>query len=309
MKLGMIGLGRMGLNMAKRLVRGGIEVVAFNRTVQKALDFAAEEGQNATAAQDMAELVAALPAPRVVWLMLPAGQATDEHIDELLPLLTPGDLIVDGGNTNFHDDLRRHEAVSAKGIGYCDAGVSGGIWGLAEGYCIMVGGAPEHVAALTPALDVLTGPGGHLHTGPVGSGHYVKMVHNGIEYGLMQAYAEGFELLESSRFGQDLDLKAVCDLWNNGSVVRSWLLKLVGQALAEDPKLEELAGYVEDSGEGRWTVTEAMENAVSAPVITLALFERFRSRKPNSYQDRLLAALRNQFGGHAVKRKAEHGTC
>jgi 6-phosphogluconate dehydrogenase len=306
MKLGMIGLGRMGLNMAKRLIRGGIEVVAFNRTVQKALDFAAEEGQNATAAQSLSELVAALPAPRVIWLMLPAGQATDAHIDEILPLLAPGDLIVDGGNTNFHDDLRRHEAVSAKGIGYCDAGVSGGIWGLAEGYCIMVGGAPEHVAALTPALDVLTGPGGHLHTGPVGSGHYVKMVHNGIEYGLMQAYAEGFELLTASRFGPELDLTAICDLWNHGSVVRSWLLELARDAFAADPKLENLEGYVDDSGEGRWTVAEAVECAVSAPVITLSLFERFASRKKNAFQDRVLAALRNQFGGHAVKRKAPH---
>jgi 6-phosphogluconate dehydrogenase len=306
MKLGMIGLGRMGLNMARRLVRGGIEVVAYNRTEQKARDFAAAEGQNAASAASLAELVAALPGPRVVWLMLPAGAATDEHIDELLPLLAPGDLIVDGGNTNFHDDLRRHEKAAACGVGYCDAGVSGGIWGLTEGYCIMVGGAPEQVAAIAPALEVLTGPGGYLHTGPVGSGHYVKMVHNGIEYGLMQAYAEGFELLTASRFGPDLDLTAICDLWNHGSVVRSWLLELARDAFAADPKLESLEGYVEDSGEGRWTVAEALDCAVSAPVITLSVFERFASRKPNAFQNRVLAALRNQFGGHAVKKADDH---
>jgi len=306
MKLGMIGLGRMGLNMARRLVRGGIEVVAYNRTVKKAQDFAEEEGTLASAAGTLTQLVAALPAPRVLWCMLPAGEATDEHIDELLPLLSPGDLIVDGGNTYFRDDLRRHKKAAEHGIGYCDAGVSGGIWGLAEGYCIMAGGAPEHFAAIKPALDVLTGPGGNLHTGPVGSGHFVKMGHNGIEYAMMQAYAEGFDILASSPFGEDLDFPAISDLWNHGSVVRSWLLGLAQRAFAEDPRLESLEPYVEDSGEGRWTVAAAVESAVPAPVITLSLFERFRSRQPNSFQNRMLAALRNQFGGHAVKRRGDH---
>jgi 6-phosphogluconate dehydrogenase len=306
MKIGMIGLGRMGLNMARRLVRGGIEVAAYNRTVQKAQDFAAEEGRLASPAASLVQLVAELSAPRVLWLMLPAGAPTDEHIEELLPLLAPGDLIVDGGNTYFRDDLRRHHTAAARQIGYCDAGVSGGIWGLAEGYCIMVGGAPEHVAAIQPALDVLTGPGGNLHTGPVGSGHFVKMVHNGIEYAMMQAYAEGFDILAASPFGQDLDFTAICELWNHGSVVRSWLLELAQRAFAEDPRLESLEPYVEDSGEGRWTVAAAVETAVPAPVITLSLFERFRSRQPNSFQNRVLAALRNQFGGHAVKRRQDH---
>ena len=303
MKIGMVGLGRMGLNMARRLVRGGIEVVAFNRTVQKAVDFAAEEGKNAAAAQSMAELVKMLPAPRVIWLMLPAGGPTDEHVDELLPLLDPGDTIVDGGNTMYRDDLRRHRKAGEKGIRYCDAGVSGGIWGLAEGYCIMVGGEPEVVEPLRPALDVLTGPGGNLYTGPIGSGHFVKMVHNGIEYGMMQAYAEGFEILASSQFGEKLDFPAICDLWNHGSVVRSWLLELAQRAFTEDPRLESLEPYVDDSGEGRWTVAAAVETAVPAPVITLSLFERFRSRQGNSFQNRVLAALRNQFGGHAVKKR------
>jgi len=302
MKLGLIGLGRMGGNMARRLVRGGIAVAAYNRTVQKALDFAAAEGPNASAAGSLPELVALLPGPRLVWLMLPAGAATDAHFEALLPLLTPGDLIVDGGNTHYPDDLRRSQRAAAQGIGYCDAGVSGGVWGLTEGYCIMVGGAPEQVARLAPALDVLTGPGGHLHTGPVGSGHFVKMIHNGIEYGLMQAYAEGFELLSASPFGRDLNLPAICDLWNHGSVVRSWLLELAGRAFTADPELATLTGYVEDSGEGRWTVEAALDSAVSAPVITMALMERFRSRQKDAFQDRVLAALRQQFGGHAVKR-------
>ncbi len=307
MKIGMIGLGRMGLNMARRLVRGGIEVVAYNRTVQKAKDFAGEEGEKAEAAESLAELVAKLPAPRVVWLMLPAGAPTDEHIEELLPLLAAGDTIVDGGNTMYRDDLRRHAAAGKHGVRYCDAGVSGGIWGLAEGYCIMIGGEPEAVGPIKPALDVLTGPGGNLHTGPIGSGHFVKMVHNGIEYGMMQAYAEGFEILAASQFGEKLDFPAICDLWNHGSVVRSWLLELAQRAFTEDPRLESLKPYVDDSGEGRWTVAAAVETAVPAPVITMSLFERFRSRQDNSFQDRVLAALRNQFGGHAVKRRDGNG--
>ena len=306
MNIAMVGLGRMGLNMARRLARGGVAVTAYNRTVKKAHDFAAEEGGSARAVDSIPDLVAALPTPRLVWLMLPAGTATDEHIDELLPLLSPGDILVDGGNTFFRDDLRRHEAAAKHGVRYCDAGVSGGVWGLAEGYCIMIGAEPDVAAVLKPYLDVLTGPGGNLHAGPVGSGHYVKMVHNGIEYGMMQAYAEGFEILAASQFGEKLDFTAICDLWNHGSVVRSWLLELAQRAFTADPRLESLEAYVDDSGEGRWTVAQAVENAVSAPVITASLFERFRSRQPNAFQDRVLAALRNQFGGHAVKRKDGH---
>jgi len=302
MKLGLIGLGRMGGNMARRLVRGGIAVAAYNRTLQKALDFAAEEGPLASAAESLAALVAMLPAPRIVWLMLPAGQTTTSYFENLLALLAPGDLIVDGGNSHYPDDLRRSPQAAARGVAYCDAGVSGGVWGLTEGYCIMVGGEPGQVARLTPALNVLTAPGGFLHTGPVGSGHYVKMVHNGIEYGLMQAYAEGLALLDASPFGRDLDLPAICDLWNHGSVVRSWLLELAGRALAADPGLSSLTGYVEDSGEGRWTVEAALQSAVPVPVIAQALMERFRSRQGNAFQDRVLAALRQQFGGHAVQR-------
>lgn len=306
MRIGMIGLGRMGLNMARRLVRGGIEVAAYNRTVKKAQEFAEAEGPAASAAGTFVQLTAALAPPRIVWSMLPAGAPTDQHIDELLPLLAPGDLLVDGGNGFFRDDQRRAQQLAAHGIGYCDAGVSGGIWGLAEGYCIMVGGAPEHVARLQPVLDVLTGPGGNLHVGPVGAGHFVKMVHNGIEYAMMQAYAEGFDILAASPFGDGLDFPAICDLWNHGSVVRSWLLELAQRAFAADPRLASLEPYVEDSGEGRWTVNAAVESAVPAPVISLALFERFRSRQDDSFQNRVLAALRNQFGGHAVKRRDDH---
>lgn len=300
MQIAMIGLGRMGMNMARRLLRGGHKVIAYNRTPAKT-DELAKEG--AIAAYSLAEVVDKLEAPRTVWLMLPAGKPVDDHIQELRGLLAPGDLLIDGGNSLFKDDLRRAEDLEGTGILYADAGVSGGIWGLKVGYCSMIGGSDEAYERLVPALDTLAPENGHMHCGPVGSGHYVKMVHNGIEYGMMQAYAEGFNLLESSPYGEQMDLQKVANLWNQGSVIRSWLLELVESALAKDARLDSLAPYVEDSGEGRWTVDQAVELSVPAPVLTLALMERFRSRDDNSFADRMLAALRNEFGGHAVKKK------
>ena len=296
MRIGMIGLGRMGGNMVTRLTRGGHEVVAYTRDQTK-VQKAVEEG--ALGAKDLEDLVGQLPAPRAIWIMVPAGKATQDMIDRLLPLLTPGDLLIDGGNSRFTDDIARAEALKPKGIHYMDAGTSGGIWGLKVGYCLMVGGDPADFAHLEPIIKTLAPPNGYLHCGPVGSGHYVKMVHNGIEYGMMQAYAEGFEIMEASQF--DLDMAKIANLWNQGSVVRSWLLELTALALEADPKLSSLAPYVEDSGEGRWTVEESINLSVPAPVIALSLQLRFRSRQDNSYSSRMLAAMRAQFGGHAVK--------
>ncbi|MFN8589471.1 MAG: decarboxylating 6-phosphogluconate dehydrogenase [Candidatus Eisenbacteria bacterium] len=298
MELGFVGLGRMGFNMTLRLVRGGHRVVAWERSADRVRE---AEAQGAAGAGSLADVVAKLAAPRVVWIMLPAGAPTDETIDQLAPLLASGDTIVDGGNTNFHDDKRRAAALAARGIGYVDVGTSGGVWGLQNGYCMMAGGAEGDIARLAPALDTLAPPDGWLHTGPVGSGHFSKMIHNGIEYGMMQAYAEGFEILQASEY--DYDLAKLSHLWNQGSVVRSWLLELAELAFRDDPKLEKIRGYVEDSGEGRWTVLEAIEKNVPAEVLTLSLMRRFRSRQEDTFTDRVLAALRNQFGGHAVKGK------
>jgi 6-phosphogluconate dehydrogenase len=300
MELGLIGLGRMGANMAIRLRQGGHRVVVYNRTYEKAQEIADQHGAEAT--KSIEELVGSLQAPRVVWLMLPAGQATDEHIDIVAPLLEQGDILIDGANNNYKVSIAHGEQMAAKGIRFMDAGVSGGIWGLKVGYCTMVGGAAEDFAHIEPLLQTLAPPDGYLHCGPVGAGHFVKMVHNGIEYGMMQAYAEGFEIMEKSRY--DLDLQKVSHLWNQGSVVRSWLLELAERAFTDDAKLDSLRGYVEDSGEGRWTVQEAIDLDVPAPVITLSLQTRFRSRQDDSFGAKVLAALRNQFGGHAVK-KAE----
>ena len=299
MELGMVGLGRMGLNMARRLARGGHRVTAFNRTKSKAEEFARQEGGRAAA--DLEDLVRSLAPPRLVWLMLPAG-VVDEHLEGLADLLEAGDLVVEGGNSWYRDDLRRAELLAGRGVKYLDAGVSGGVWGLEEGYCLMVGGSAQDFARAEPALATLAPPGGYLHTGPVGSGHYLKMVHNGIEYGLMQSYAEGMALLEAGPYGAELDLAAACRLWSHGSVIRSWLLELLERAYAQDPGLEGIKGYVEDSGEGRWCVEEAVRGAVSAPVITLSLMNRFRSRQEDAYADKVVAALRHQFGGHAVKK-------
>ena len=298
MEIGFVGLGRMGFNMVRRLLLGGHRVVAWNRSADKTEE-AVQHG--AIAASTIADLVKALQTPRVVWVMVPAGQATDAMIDELTPLLSQGDLIVDGGNTNFHDDQRRAKRLAEAGIHYVDVGTSGGIWGLANGYCMMAGGEDASIARLRSALDTLAPPEGWLHCGPVGSGHFAKMIHNGIEYGMMQAYAEGFEILEASEF--DYDLAKLAHLWNQGSVVRSWLLELAVLAFQKDPRLERIRGYVEDSGEGRWTVLEAIDKNVPAEVLTLSLMRRFRSRQQDTFTDRVLAALRAEFGGHAVKAK------
>ena len=297
MQLGFVGLGRMGLNMVTRLVRGGHQIVAYDRS-QEAV--ARAEAAGARGAPSLEALVAALTAPRAVWVMVPAGDPTESTVSALGNLLSAGDTIVDGGNTNFHDDVRRAQSLSANRVHYLDAGTSGGIWGLQEGYCLMVGGEADVCARLEPIFLTLAPPDGYLRVGDHGAGHYVKMIHNGIEYGLMQAYAEGFELMHESPY--TIDLRAVADLWNHGSVVRSWLLELAARALAEDSDLSGLKGYVEDSGEGRWTLHEGIDRGVPLPVMTAAVYTRFRSRQDNPFAERLLAALRNQFGGHAVKK-------
>jgi 6-phosphogluconate dehydrogenase len=296
MRIGFVGLGRMGGNMVRRLVRDGHEVVAYNRTPEKTREIM---GEGAEGAFSLAELVGALPAPRAVWVMVPAGDATEAMIAELMQLLAPGDTIIDGGNTNFHDDVRRHAMVAGKGLKYVDAGTSGGVWGLQVGYCMMVGGDREAVEPLEPVFRTLAPPDGYAHVGGPGAGHYVKMVHNGIEYGLMQAYAEGFEIMHASDY--DLDLAKISGIWRYGSVVRSWLLDLLHDAVSKNPEFNGIRDWVADSGEGRWTVQEAIDHDVPAPVITLSLQARFRSRQDESYGAKVLAALRNEFGGHAVK--------
>ncbi len=298
MEIGFVGLGRMGFNMTLRLLQGGHRVVVWNRDAARVRE-AGKHGAIESATLD--ELVAQLTPPRAVWLMLPAGAATEENLRALRPLLAPGDLVVDGGNSNFHDDQRRAKELGDVGLHYADAGVSGGIWGLKVGYCTMLGGPDEAIARLQPALDTLAPPEGWLHCGPSGSGHYAKMIHNGIEYGMMQAYAEGFEILRSGEY--EYDLAKLSHLWNQGSVVRSWLLELAELAFQKDPKLEQIRGWVDDSGEGRWTVLEAIAKNVPAEVLTLALMRRFRSRQEDTFTDRVLAALRNEFGGHAVKER------
>ncbi len=296
MNLGMIGLGKMGFNMTLRLLKGGHTVVAYDR----ASDVVEEARTNgARGVHTLAELVAALPAPRAVWAMVPAGKPVDDLVEVLGGLLSEGDVFVDGGNSNYKDSRRRHEQLAAHRVRFVDAGVSGGVWGLEVGYCMMLGGEASAIDVLRPALDTLAPPEGWLHVGRSGGGHYAKMIHNGIEYGMMQSYAEGFEILNASDYGYDL--AALAHLWNRGSVVRSWLLELAERAFEDDPKLERIRGYVEDSGEGRWTVMEAIDRSVPAPVLALALLTRFRSRQDDSFRDRVLAALRHQFGGHAVK--------
>ena len=297
MQIAIVGLGRMGMNMARRLLRGGHEVVVYNRTYAKTETMMAE---GAVGCRELSELVDKLAAPRSVWVMLPEGGPTEEHAQQLFDILAPADLIVDGGNSHYLDDQRRAGRAREKGLLYLDAGVSGGIWGLEEGYCLMLGGPTEGVERLRPALETLAPPEGFLHCGPSGAGHFVKMVHNGIEYGMMEAYAEGFELLRASEFGEKLELAAVAHLWNQGSVVRSWLLELAERVFAGDPDLKQVAGYVEDSGEGRWMVQAAVELGVAAPVIAEALFKRFLSRQEDAFSNQFLAALRLQFGGHQV---------
>ena len=295
MDIAIVGLGRMGANMAQRLLNGGHRVVANNRSPEPIDELAAK---GAVPAYTLEDVVRELPQPRVVWLMVPAGKPVDDQIDTLLPLLAKGDLIIDGGNSRYTDSITRAERVEATGVHFMDAGTSGGVWGLQVGYCLMVGGTPEAFTLVEPALKTLAPPDGYLHAGTHGAGHYVKMIHNGIEYGLMQAYAEGFEILEKSRY--DLDLRAIAHLWNQGSVVRSWLLELAERAFEEDPRLDTIRGYVNDSGEGRWTVFESIDLDVAAPVIYLSLAARFLSRQDDTFSNKVLAALRNQFGGHAV---------
>lgn len=301
MQIGMIGLGRMGINMVRRLMQGQHQVAVYNRSADKTEEIA-REGARATFS--LTELVETLSPPRAVWLMLPAGQPVDEHLTRLISLLSPGDLVIDGGNSNYKDDIRRAGLLASRNIRYMDAGVSGGIWGLEKGYCIMAGGDRQSFDFLEPILETLAPPRGYLYCGPAGAGHYVKMVHNGIEYGMMQAYGEGFAILESSPYA-DLDYSTLCHLWNQGSVIRSWLLELLESAFAKDARLEEICGHVDDSGEGRWMVQEAIDRGVSTPVIALSLFRRFQSRNDNTFEDRVLAALRREFGGHAVKKAGE----
>jgi 6-phosphogluconate dehydrogenase len=295
-QLGMIGLGRMGGNMAVRLARSGLDVVGY--TVGEE-DAKRAEGRGTTVAASLQGLVANLTAPRIVWLMIPAGDPTTSTIEVLADMLEPGDLVVDGGNSNFTDSVHRAAMLNDRRIEFVDAGVSGGIWGLEEGYCMMLGGRSESIERLRPFLDALAPEEGWAHVGPNGSGHFVKMVHNGIEYGLLQAYGEGFEIMRASAF--ELDLGQIASLWRRGSVVRSWLLDLLAGALEREPGLESVRGHVDDSGEGRWTVLAAIDENVPAPVTALSLFARMASRQDESFSAKVIAALRREFGGHAVK--------
>jgi 6-phosphogluconate dehydrogenase len=291
MKLGMVGLGRMGSGMTERLRLGGHEVQTY-------------DPQKESTASSLEELASQLEPPRAVWMMIPAGEITESAFKELVGILERGDVIVDGGNSNFHDSQRRNAEAAEKGIDFLDVGVSGGIWGLKEGFCLMAGGPDEAVGLLTPALETLAPADGWAHVGPSGAGHFVKMVHNGIEYGLMEAYAEGFEIMHASEF--DLDLEQISGIWRYGSVVRSWLLELLHDAIGKNGNdLADIADYVEDSGEGRWTVFEAINQSVPAPAITLALFTRFASRQDESFAAKINAALRAEFGGHPVKKKSQ----
>ena len=312
MQLGLVGLGRMGGNMTRRLAAGGHQLVTWDRS---AAAVAALSGAGITGASSLEDLVAKLDAPRAIWVMVPSGDPTEQTVNTLGGLLQPGDTVIDGGNSHYKDDIRRAAALTAKGIHYVDAGTSGGVWGAERGYCLMVGGADEAVARLTPIFrtlapgtgDVVPTPGldlakttaheGFIHCGPAGAGHFVKMIHNGIEYGLMEAYAEGFDIMKSSEF--TLDVAQIAEVWRRGSVISSWLLDLTARALVEDPELKKFTGAVGDSGEGRWTVEAAIERAVPADVLTTALYKRFRSRQDHTFAEQILSAMRAQFGGHA----------
>ncbi len=297
MQLGMIGLGKMGGNMTKRLVRGGHTVVVYDRSADMVRESASG---GAIASTGLADMIAKLSSPRVAWIMVPAGAPVDDTIATLVPLLSRGDVIIDGGNSNFHDTMRRAKSLAEQGIEYVDAGTSGGVWGLDNGYCLMVGGTKQAIDVCAPIFTTLAPPDGFAHVGPSGSGHYVKMIHNGIEYGMLQAYSEGYEILHASKDFPALDLHQVAEVWQHGSVVRSWLNELAALAFAKDTALGDIKGWVADSGEGRWTVQEAIDLDVPAPVITLSLLTRFRSRQPDSFGAKVIAALRNEFGGHAV---------
>ena len=299
MQLAMIGLGRMGGNMVERLMRHGHQLVVYDRSDEAMAKYA---GMGATAASDLRGVVAALTSPRIIWIMVPAGDPVDTTIETLRPLLAAGDIIIDGGNSNFHDTLRRANGLLVSGLEMIDAGTSGGVWGLENGYCLMVGGSKAAVDHCAPIFTALAPENGFAHVGPPGAGHYVKMVHNGIEYGMLQAYAEGYEILHASKAFPQLDLEQIAEVWQHGSVVRSWLNELAASAFKHDASLADLKGWIADSGEGRWTVQEAIDLDVPAPVITLSLQTRFRSRQPDSFGAKVIAALRNEFGGHAVKK-------
>lgn len=296
MELAILGLGRMGSNMVKRLRRDDHRVIAWNRSPEPVKE---AEADGAIGAYSIDDVVNQLSAPRVIWLMVPHGDPVDSMIEDLLPRLDAGDILIDGGNSNWHESVRRAEKVRARDVNYLDIGVSGGVWGLEVGYCLMIGGDEASYRHVEPAFKTLAPKNGYLRVGENGAGHFTKMIHNGIEYGMMQAYAEGFELLNASPY--DFDMKAIADLWNNGSVVRSWLLEMIGHAYESDPEMDSIRGYVEDSGEGRWTIEQSIDTAVPAPVLTLALMMRFRSRQEDSYSARVVAAMRREFGGHSVK--------
>jgi 6-phosphogluconate dehydrogenase len=296
MKLGFVGLGKMGGNMVQRLLAGGHEIVAYARSEDSIRE---AESRGAVGARSIAGLAAKLSSPRALWLMIPAGKPVEDTVTQLSGVLSAGDVVVDGGNSRFSDSARRAAELAERGIGFLDAGTSGGVWGLKNGYCLMVGGKAEHFRMVEPALATLAPEDGYAHVGQAGAGHYVKMVHNAIEYSMLQGYGEGFEMLQAS--GYDLDLLQVSRLWTHASVVRSWLLELLVRALEQDPRLADIRGYVEDSGEGRWTLHEAIERSVPVPALADALFARFSSRQKESFSAKVIAALRNQFGGHAVK--------
>jgi 6-phosphogluconate dehydrogenase len=291
----MVGIGRMGAGLTRRLMRGGHRVVAFDRDAN-ALKAVADDG--AVAASTLEEMVRELTPPRAVWLMVPAGEPTESSVRAVGALLEPGDVIVDGGNSNWHDAKRRASLLEEKGVRFLDCGTSGGVWGEREGFCLMVGGTDQAFAQVEPAFATLAPEGGYAHVGPIGAGHYVKMIHNGIEYAMLQGYGEGFEIMNASEY--DLDLRQIAEVWRHGSVIRSWLLDLIAAAYRRDPQLSALTGYVEDSGEGRWTVQEALDRDVPAPVINLSLIMRLRSRQRDSYSAKVIAALRNEFGGHPI---------
>ena len=298
MELGIIGLGRMGANMTERLLRGGHKLITYDRSpeaIQRCVD------KGAFGAHSLADFVKQVSLPRVIWLMVPSGEPVDLTIEQLLPNLLENDIIIDGGNSHYKDSIRRAEKLKQLGIHFVDAGTSGGIWGLQEGYCLMIGGEKAIVDQLEPIFKTLAPENGFAHVGASGAGHFAKMVHNGIEYGMLQAYGEGFEMLKASQF--EFDLGKISHLWNQGSVVRSWLLELAENAFQKDPQLSSIKGFVEDSGEGRWAVLEAVEREIPASILTLSLFARYASRQEDSFSAKVIAALRNEFGGHAVRKE------
>jgi len=299
MKIGLIGLGKMGSNMVLRLLKESHEIVVYDRSP---LPVKSLEKQGAIGAGSVAEMIGKLPSPRIIWVMVPSGDPTIQTIREISAQLSKGDIVIDGGNSYYKNSVLMANELAKKEIHFIDAGTSGGIWGLEKGYCLMVGGEKEIFERCEPVFKTLASKDGYLHVGPNGAGHFVKMIHNGIEYGMLQAYGEGFEIMNASDY--NLDFGKISHLWNQGSVVRSWILELAEDAFAKSPKLKEIAGYVDDSGEGRWTVAEALERNVSAPILTLSLLERLRSREKESFSAKVVAALRNEFGGHAIKKES-----